>query len=265
AAAVAAGVGPVAWGSDGGGSIRVPAALCGLVGIKPSIGRIPAAGCVDGDSTDGPIARTVLDAAMVFDVTAGHHPTDRFSVPKDTRSYVEAALAPGDLAGVRVAACRDLGQKVLDPEVRRVFDQALDDMRAAGAVVEEVEIQLPDSEVFFDHLNGYAYAELAEELEAGGVEVWPMIAEMAERGRKVTGRQVYAAFTSGKTEIYNAFAGALTGADVLVTPTTPVPAFPHAGDYGPRVLVDGQETAPLALLIHSMTEPPAHAGLPALS
>ncbi|MYS53323.1 amidase, partial [Streptomyces sp. SID6013] len=103
------------------------------------------------------------------------------------------------------------------------------------------------------------------ELEAGGVEVWPMIAEMAERGRKVTGRQVYAAFTSGKTEIYNAFAGALTGADVLVTPTTPVPAFPHAGDYGPRVLVDGQETAPLALLIHSMTEPPAHAGLPALS
>ncbi|MEU6103337.1 amidase [Streptomyces flaveolus] len=265
AAAVMAGVGPVAWGSDGGGSIRVPSALCGAVGIKPSLGRIPTAESVDGDSTDGPIARTVLDAAMVFDVTAGHHPSDRFSVPRDTRSYVEAALTPGDLTGVRVAACYDLGQKVLDPEVRRVFAAALEDMRAAGATVEEVGIQLPDTEMFFDHLNGYAYLEAVEEMQAGGVEVWPMIAEMAERAKSVTGRQVYRAFTHGKTEIYNAFAAAMAGADVLVTPTTPVPAFPHAGDYGPRGLVDGQEAPPLALLIHSMTEPPAHAGLPALS
>ncbi|MFF0698532.1 amidase [Streptomyces tendae] len=265
AAAVAAGVGPVAWGSDGGGSIRVPSALCGVVGIKPSIGRIPAAECDDGDSTDGPIARTVLDAAMVFDVTAGHHPSDRFSVPRDTRSYVEAALTPGDLTGVRVAACFDLGQKVLDLEVRRVFTAALQDMRAAGAIVDEVGIQLPDTHVFFEHLNGYAYLEFVEEMQAGGVEVWPMIAEMAERAKTVTGRQVYAAFTRGKTEIYNAFATAMAGADVLVTPTTAVPAFPHGGDYGPSRLVDGQETVPLALLIHSMTEPPAHAGLPALS
>ncbi|MEW2571831.1 amidase [Streptomyces sp. NPDC047070] len=264
AAAVAAGVGPVAWGSDGGGSIRVPAAMCGLVGIKPSIGRIPTAESVDGDSTDGPLARTVLDAAMVFDVTAGHHPSDRFSVPRDTRSYVEAARAPGDLTGVRVAACYDLGQKYLDPEVRRVFSAALEDLRAAGATVEEVGIELPDTEVFFDHLNGYAYLEFVEEMQAGGVEVWPMIVEMAERSKKVTGQQVYTAFTRGKTEIYNGFAAAMTGADILVTPTTAVPAFPHGGDYGPTRLIDGREM-PLALLIHSMTEPPAHAGLPALS
>ncbi|MEW9548443.1 amidase [Nonomuraea sp. NPDC050783] len=265
AAAVVAGVGPVAWGSDGGGSIRVPSSLCGAVGIKPSIGRIPTADNTDGDSTDGPIARTVLDAAMVFEATAGHHPSDRFSVPRDTRSYVEAALTPGDLTGVRVAACYDLGQKVLDPDVRRLFTQALDDMRAAGATVEEVGIELPDTMLFFDHLNGYEYLEFAEEMRAGGVELWPMIAEVAERAKSVTGRQVSAAFRRGKTEIYNAFAAAMTGADVLVTPTTPVPAFPHDGAAGPTRLVDGQEVPPLGLLIHSMTEPPSHAGLPAIS
>ncbi|MGV9384947.1 amidase [Nonomuraea sp. NPDC003707] len=265
AAAVVAGVGPVAWGSDGGGSIRVPSSLCGAVGIKPSIGRIPTADSTDGDSTDGPIARTVLDVAMVFEATAGHHPSDRFSVPRDTRSYVEAALAPGDLTGVRVAACYDLGQKVLDPGVRRLFTQALDDMRAAGATVEEVGIELPDTMLFFDHLNGYEYLEFAEEMQAGGVELWPMILELAERAKSVTGRQVSAAFRRGKTDIYNAFTAAMTGADILVTPTTPVPAFPHGGDIGPTRLVDGQEAPPLGLLIHSMTEPPSHAGLPAIT
>ncbi|MGW9132450.1 amidase [Streptomyces sp. NPDC055681] len=265
AAAVVAGVGPVAWGSDGGGSIRVPSSLCGATGIKPSIGRIPTASSTDGDSTDGPIARTVLDAAMVFEATAGHHPSDRFSVPRDTRSYIEAALTPGDLTGVRVAACYDLGQKVLDPDVRRLFARALDDMRAAGAIVEEVDIQLPDTMQFFDHFNGYEYLEFAEEMQAGGVELWPMVLELAERAKGVSGRQVSAAFRQGKTDIYNAFRTAMTSADVLVTPTTPVTAFPHGGDYGPTRLVDGQETLPLGLLIHHMTEPPSHAGLPAIT
>ncbi|MFI6517478.1 amidase [Spirillospora sp. NPDC050679] len=265
AAAVVAGVGPVAWGSDGGGSIRVPSSLCGATGIKPSVGRVPTAESTDGDSTDGPIARTVLDAAMVLEATAGHHPADRFSVPRDTRSYIEAARAPGDLTGVRVAACYDLGQQVLDPEVRRLFTAALQDMRAAGAVVEEVGIQLPDTAVFFDHYNGYEYLMAVEEARAWNVELWPMIEEVAERAKSVTGRQVNTAFRQGKTDIYNAFAAAMTGADVMVTPTTPIAAFPHGGDYGPTRPVDGREVPPLGILAHSMTEPPSHAGLPAIS
>lgn len=265
AAAVAGGVGPVAWGSDGGGSIRVPAALCGLVGIKPSIGRIPAAGCTDGDATWGPLARTVRDAAMLFEVTAGHHPSDRFSLPKDTRDYVEAAQVPGDLSGVRINACYDLGQKVLDPEVRRVFTAALDDMRAAGAVVEEVQIELPDTEVFFDHINGHAYATAFAEMTQWGIPTWPVVQELARRFSSVTASQVSEAFSTGKTAIYDGFRAAMAGADVLVSPTTAVPAFAHAGDSGPSAVIEGMEIPRLANFIHAMTEPPAHAGLPAIS
>ncbi|MGX5653348.1 amidase [Geodermatophilus nigrescens] len=265
AAAVVAGVGPIAWGSDGGGSIRVPAALCGAVGIKPSIGRIPTIDCEDGDSTDGPIARSVLDAAMVLECTHGHDPRDRFSVPRDTRSYVEAARTPGDLTGVRIAACHHLGQTALDADVRRLFGAALDDMRAAGATVEEVEIELPDTETYFAHLNGNAYAAFAEELVAAGVEVWPLVLELARRAEDVAARQVSDAFTTGKTTIYNAFRAAMAGADVMVTPTTAVPAFPHGGHQGPPRVIDGITIPRLGNYIHMFTEPPAHAGLPAIS
>ncbi|WP_163512172.1 amidase [Fodinicola acaciae] len=267
AAAVSAGVGPIAWGSDGGGSIRVPAALCGVVGIKPSIGRIPTANCTDGDSTDGPLARTVLDAAMVLQVTSGHDPRDRFAVPRDTHNYIDAAHAAGDLSGVRIAACFDLGQEVLDPRTRQVFAAALDDMRAAGAVVEEVSIELPDTEVFFDHINGHAYQEFAEEMQNWGLEIWPAIIDLARRADPVTGRQVSAAFRTGKTAIYDAFRAAMATADahVLVSPTTAVPAFPHGGDYGPSAIVEGKQIPALGHFIHAMTEPPAHAGLPAIS
>ena len=265
AAAVVSGVGPVAWGSDGGGSIRVPSSLCGAVGIKPSIGRVPTRDNTDGDSTDGPIARTVVDAAMVLEATAGHHPSDRFSVGSDPRSYVEAACAPGDLTGVRVAYCYDLGQKVLDPEVRRLFDRALEDMRAAGASTEHVDLELPDTEYVFDLVNGYSYVDVVEELRRKGVEVWPLIQEAANRASRLSGREVHAVHTSIKTQIYNAFRNAMTRADVLVTPTTAVSAFPSDGDRGPTRQVDGQDTIPLGMLIHMMTEPPSHAGLPAIS
>jgi Asp-tRNA(Asn)/Glu-tRNA(Gln) amidotransferase A subunit family amidase len=265
AAAVVAGVGPIAWGSDGGGSIRVPSSLCGAVGIKPSLGRIPTLNSVDGDETDGPISRTVLDAAMVFDATAGHHPGDRFSIPRESTSYTDVAREPGDLSGVRIAACYDLGQKVLDPEVRRVFTEGLDHMRSAGAVVTETSIDLPDTNTFFDHVNAHEYQLYVEELLADGVELWPAILEMARRADSVTGRQVSDAFRSGKTKIYNAFQMAMEGSDVLISPTTPVPAFPHCGDNGPTRTIEGHEGLQLGSFIHSMTEPPSHAGLPAIS
>lgn len=265
AASVVAGVGPVAWGSDGGGSIRVPSSLCGAVGIKPSIGRIPTADTTDGDATEGPIARTVLDAALLFQATAGHHPSDHFSVPLDTHDYVDAARTPGDLSGVRIAACYDLGQEVLDPETRRVFTRALEDMRAAGALVDEVTIELPNTESFFAAINGHDYQAFVEEMQGWGIEIWPGILEMARAADPVSAREVSEAFRLGKTTIYNAFRAAMAGSDLMVTPTTAVPSFPSSGDGGPSAVVEGKTIDRLGHFIHMMTEPPAHAGLPAIS
>lgn len=267
AAAVGAGVGPIAWGSDGGGSIRVPASLCGVVGIKPSIGRIPLRDATDGDETQGPLARTVLDAALVLEATHGHHPSDRFSLPRDTRSYAEAARTDGDLSGVRIAACYDVGQKVLDPRTRSVFTAAVEDMRAAGAVVEEVSIELPDTDAFFNQINGHAYQAFVEEMQGWGIEIWPGILEMAQRAESVTAREVSEAFRTGKTAIYNAFRAAMDSAkaQVFVSPTTAVPAFPSQGDRGPSAVLEGEHIPALGHFIHAITEPPAHAGLPAIS
>ena len=265
ASATAAGIAPLAWGSDGGGSIRVPASLCGVVGVKPSIGRIPHAENTDTDSTEGPIARTVLDAALLLDATVGQHPGDRISVPHSGESFAAAARQDGDLSGLRIAAVHDLGQQVLDPQVRSVFDTALEDMRSAGATVECAEISLPDTQEFFAHFNGPEYASYVDEMRAAGLDIWPLVADFAERGRSVSGQQASRAARQGKTDIYNAFTGVLDGFDFMVTPTTPTPAFPHAGDYGPPGHFEGQDVPALGVFLHSMTEPPSHAGLPAIS
>ncbi|WP_433519543.1 amidase [Nonomuraea sp. CA-143628] len=265
AAAVVSGIAPIAWGSDGGGSIRVPSSLCGAVGVKPSIGRIPHAHNTDTDSTEGPITRRVIDAALLLDATVGPHPLDRIALPATGENYTAAVREPGDLTGVRIAACYDLGQGALDPEVRHVFTQALNDMRAAGAWVEEVGIHLPDTQEFFDQFSSPEYIPYADELLAAGLPVWPLITDIAARARLLTGAQVSTAMRQGKTDVYEAFLTVLDGFDIMVTPTTPITAFPHAGDYGPTVLVDDREVPPLGLFLHSMTEPPSHAGLPALS
>ncbi|MER6135498.1 amidase [Streptomyces sp. NPDC001815] len=265
AAATVAGIGPLAWGSDGGGSIRVPASLCGAVGIKPSTGRIPLAGNTDPDSTDGPLTRRVVDAALLLDATVGPHPRDRFALPDTGDRYAEAATGEGDLTGIRIAASFDLGQGPIDPQTRRVFAAALDDLRAAGAVVEEVPIELPDPFQYFIEYWGPFYTTFIDELRSYGAEVWPLIEDVADRARSVTASQASAAMRETKTRIYDAFAGVLEHFDLFVCPTTPVPAFPHAGDRGGVARMDGHEIVHPGMHLHSMTEAPSHAGLPAMS
>ena len=264
AASTVAGVAPLAWGSDGGGSIRVPSSVCGAVGIKPSWGRIPFRGNDDPDTTEGPITRSVLDAAMMLDATAGHHPDDRLSIPSSGERYADAARAEGDLSGLRVAASPDLGQGPIDPEVRAAFGQALDDLRAAGAVVEVVEVDLPDPNDFFVSYWGPEYMYFADEMRAEGIELWSQIQELADRARAVSPLQVSNAMRRIKNQIYAAYASVFQSFDLFVIPTTPTPAFPH-NDQGGAAVVDGVEVAVSGLFFHRLTESPSHAWLPAIS
>ena len=138
--AVATGVVPFAEGSDMGGSIRIPAAWCGVVGLKPSFGRVPFAyltSTFDTISHLGPLARSVDDARLFLRHVAGHHPADPFSLPG---TWAEAVDHPHNLKGLRIAASADLGYIALDPDVRQGFSDAIVRLRAAGAEVEEIDL-----------------------------------------------------------------------------------------------------------------------------
>ena len=132
-AAVATGVGPFSLGSDGGGSVRIPASFCGVYGIKPTMGRVPLypgtkddryPGVSSWESLEhiGPLTRTVADAALVLSVVAGYDDRDRLSIRSDDVDWLRAV--DGDLRGLRVAYSPDLGYAAVDPAVRAVVDRA---------------------------------------------------------------------------------------------------------------------------------------------
>ncbi len=148
-AAVAAGLGPVAQGSDGGGSIRIPAALCGIFGLKPSLGRVPYHPNPDywaARSHMGPMTRTVRDAALLLNVMAGLDARDPLSIDAPSQDYV--AACDGDLKGLKAAWSSDLGYAPVDPEVRTVTEKAAHRFTELGCTVDAPRIGWPDSQGF---------------------------------------------------------------------------------------------------------------------
>jgi aspartyl-tRNA(Asn)/glutamyl-tRNA(Gln) amidotransferase subunit A len=145
AAAVAAGFAPLALGTDTGGSIRQPAALCGVVGLKPTYGRVSRYGLVAfASSLDqvGPFARTVSDAALLLSVIAGHDPRDSTSVDRPVPDYAVTLDTP--LAGLRVGVPREFFGAGLDAEVEAAVRAALSEYERQGATL--VEVSLPHTE-----------------------------------------------------------------------------------------------------------------------
>lgn len=139
-AAAAAGYGPLHQGSDGGGSIRMPAHFCGVFGLKPSFGRVPNYPVSAGDMTShvGPMTRTVADSALMLEVMAGPHPLDYTSLEAGPANYL-ARLGDG-LKGKRVAYSHDLGIARVEPAVAELVKAAAARFAELGAIVEEVPI-----------------------------------------------------------------------------------------------------------------------------
>ncbi|MFD0789569.1 amidase [Microbacterium insulae] len=259
AAATAAGVTPLAWGSDGGGSIRVPASLCGTVGFKASLGRIPLRDSTDPSTTEGPITRTVLDAGLLLDATAGPDHRDRFALPHTGESFSGAARNPRDLRGVRIAVSPDLGIGRLDSETRAGFESAVNRLQDAGAFIEPVDVSLPDVLEYFVAYWGPEYIAVADDFAASGTPLWPLISEIADRARALDPRTVSDALRGTRTLIYNEYMRILGPCEFLVTPTTPMPAPLHS-----EILADNGDFG-LSFALHRLTESATHAGLPAIS
>jgi aspartyl-tRNA(Asn)/glutamyl-tRNA(Gln) amidotransferase subunit A len=160
-AAGAACFGPLHIGTDAGGSIRIPAAWCGLVGLKPSYGRIPQwpAGAFASVSCAGPMTRTVRDAALMLSAMARHDARDPFCLPDDPRDWCDGIES--GVAGFRVGVLRNPGfEAPVDADGIEAVERAAALLQAAGASVEDADAGLPDTRAIFGRVWGAALARL---------------------------------------------------------------------------------------------------------
>ena len=243
-AALAAGLGPLAQGSDGAGSIRIPTSFCGVYGLKPSWGIIPQypPSAVELFSHLGPMTRTVADSALMLRVMAGADPRDRLSIPTDT-DYL--ADLEGDIAGLRVAWSPDLGYALVDPEVREIVTKAALRFEELGCHVEEAHPNLEDPWESIVHVIwASAFAGLhLHDLDAVRDQIDPGLVRVIEQGLELTGAEVAIAYAK-RNDYYHAWREFMEQYDLVLTPTLPVTAFPAGDDHPGQI--DGQPTTYLS-------------------
>ena len=242
-AAVAAGMGPVGIGTDGGGSIRIPAAFCGLFGIKASFGRVPnyPATTVDSLRHKGPLTRTVGDAALVLDVIAGPDDRDSLSLPADTISYSEV-LEEG-ISGWKIAYSPDMGFGEVDPEVAALCAAAAERFSETGATVDTVSLDWPDPyECWNIYFYGGIAGSLGPRLAAEGDQLDPGLKALVDEGVKLSGGE-FARAALDRFAYWQQVVALYEDYDLLVTPGTAVPPFPVGLDNAAPM--PGQEARPL--------------------
>ncbi|HEV8139012.1 MAG TPA: Asp-tRNA(Asn)/Glu-tRNA(Gln) amidotransferase subunit GatA [Pyrinomonadaceae bacterium] len=282
AAAVAAGIVPVALGSDTGGSVRQPASLCGVIGVKPTYGRVSRYGLVAfGSSLDqiGVFAQTATDAATVMQAIAGRDPHDATTAEVPVANYI--GETEKDIAGLRIGVSRTLLGEGLDKEVREAIEKAIDAYRELGAEI--VDIELPHAKYAIAVYYIIATAEASSNLARyDGVrygfraEEAPALREMYRKtrdegfGPEVKRRIMLGTYvlSAGYYDAYylkaqkvrmlirNDFAAAFTKCDAVLTPTSPSPAF----RFGEKV------DDPLAMYLNDIYTVTANlAGIPGIS
>jgi Asp-tRNA(Asn)/Glu-tRNA(Gln) amidotransferase A subunit family amidase len=243
AAAVAAGLGPVAQGSDGAGSIRTPSSLCGVVGLKPSFGLVPVAPSSDHWAArvhNGPIARTVADVALLLGVMAGADAADPLSFGETGMVW---SGAPADVRGLRVAWSADFGYGAVDPNVRARCEAAVGKLSDLGADVESCDPTWTDPADFHRTLYSVGLATALADRAAEHPEwIEPTLDALIERGLSCSARQLKeaemarSAFFDSAREFFGRF-------DILVSPTLPLTAWPLTNGEGP-LEVAGHSLAP---------------------
>ena len=272
AAAVAAGMAPLAWGTDGGGSIRIPASCCGVVGLKASMGRIPVLGecnVYDSVNTGGPMARTTSDVAMMLQAVAGPDERDPLSLPASDVDYV-AGIREASVRGLRIATSLDLGTGPVASAVRELFEASVAVFgEGLGAEIDTVRVDLPDP---VDYFLSYWSPETAGFIEEMIVEAGydlrdshPLLAELAERAHTMSAYDYWRVAVETRGRIAAALAEVFRDHDLLLTPTMPLPPFPHPGPAAGPTEIDGVPVERPAIDFHRLTEPFSHAGLPAIS
>lgn len=233
AAAVASGMHPIAQGSDGGGSIRIPCAFCGIYGIKGTQGRVPRRRT---DITNwhpvnfsqiGPMTRTVRDAAVFLQVMSGPHPEAEHGTIQEPPPDFTATLGEG-VKDLRMAWIPDLGSAPVDPEVKEKAERAAKAFQELGASIEPelFKFDIVDlRRTYMTLASTKAFLNYGQLLDDRADLLMPYVLESLEKGRNLTGPEY--AMALAELEQYRAYLeDSFTKYDLLLTPTLAVPAFP---------------------------------------
>lgn len=225
AVAVATGVVPFAEGTDMGGSVRIPAAFTGIVGLKPSLGRIPMTilpSVFDNISHFGPLARTIEDAIAFMSATSGPDDEDISSLPM---KFAAKATMVGPIEGRRLALSLDLGYYDVAPSVRSAVLAAVDALRAAGAIIEPVEIGWTRevNDRWSDLWCVFMAAYFGDAMDSYRPRMDPLVVELIERGRTMDALS-YKKIELLRTAMWRDLAKVLSSYDVLLCPTCAVTA-----------------------------------------
>jgi aspartyl-tRNA(Asn)/glutamyl-tRNA(Gln) amidotransferase subunit A len=235
AASIAAGCGPLAIGTDGVGSIRVPSSFCGVVGIKPTFGLVPRSPGFSPPSWatlahTGPIARTVADAALLLEVVAAHDLRDAASLPVPPRSF---NASPRKLDGIRIGSSVDFGYSAVAPDVRKAFGAAVETLGSLGAGIVPDCVQFA-ADMLERILKPIAYTEQAaavSDRDTGALASSDSeYRDIVAKGSSYSGID-YVEASHRRNSLRASFLEIFQSVDAIVTPTVAVTAFP-AGALG---------------------------------
>ena len=230
-AALIAGLCSLATGSDGGGSIRIPASFCGVYGIKPTQLRVPRYGSVGrGPATanlfsqSGPMSRTVKDSAILLQVLSGHDARDPMSLKAPVPDFV-SGLNDG-VKGLRIGWTPDFGYAPVDPDVLRISETAARNFESLGATVEEVDVGLQNPfRAFWTMFSTNAYSSYGHLLNSNVAELTSYGRYSLEQGKATSGAALAQALNQVNL-VKLRFEELLDEYDLLMSPTMPTVAFP---------------------------------------
>jgi Asp-tRNA(Asn)/Glu-tRNA(Gln) amidotransferase A subunit family amidase len=232
-AAAAAGFGPLALGSDGAGSIRIPAALCGVYGMKPSFGRVPYWPNTDYWGTRshiGPMTRTVRDAALMLSVMAGPDPRDPQSIDATQENYLDHCH--GSLKGLKIAWSSDFGYAPIDTEIREQTARAVKIFQELGATVVEANPQWDDPRDWHAVIYRAGIAvRHGPKMDEKPEWIDESLEYLIREGRQISAETVLKA-QSARSTFYNQAQDFMKDYDLLICPAMPIGAWEYDGQPG---------------------------------
>ncbi|MGE4371246.1 MAG: amidase [Burkholderiaceae bacterium] len=240
AVAVALGMGPIALGTDGGGSVRLPASCCGVVGLKPTIGSPPDPQAQDlfgATSHVGPLGRDVADVRLFYQVLQGGHYADPYG-----QSTLPAVGSCKDLSGLKIAWLPKCGNQELDVDVYKATRAAIGHMQDRGAIVEEISLDFAALEPAFFVLMECRIVRSLRDLDAHGLQqVDPSLLVHYERGLQHSGVS-YLDALAARANSFRKVQEVLSRFDAIVSPTLSAPALPHDQDPDGVITINGRPT-----------------------